>query len=93
MLLQNGNAGTMNGGSENDIVSDRGIDDLSGIIDDNGFALVDPMLMLGGDGADTIIVINLHTNQTIVGGNELRRRRGLHRRRLRQRPDLRQRRR
>ena len=70
ILLQNGNAGTINGGSENDIVSDRGTADLTGIIDDNGFALVNPMLTLGGDGADTIILINAQTNQTIVGGND-----------------------
>ena len=28
------------------------------------------MLTLGGDGADTIILINAQTNQTIVGGND-----------------------
>ncbi len=69
ILLQNGNSGTINGGSENDIVSDRGTADLT-VIDDNGFALVNPMLTLGGDGADTIILINAQTNQTIVGGND-----------------------
>jgi Ca2+-binding RTX toxin-like protein len=68
ILLQTGNSGTVDGGSEDDIISDRGTADLGNPIDDNGFARINPMLLRGGSGADTIIAINATTNQTIIGG-------------------------
>jgi serralysin len=70
ILLQNGNIGTVNGGSENDIIQDRGTASLANPIDANGFAFIGPMLTLGGTGADTIVLINSETDQTIVGGSD-----------------------
>ena len=57
VALRTGNTGTVNGGTENDSISDNGTD-------------IGPMLLFGGDGADRITTTVSTANQTIVGGND-----------------------
>jgi Ca2+-binding RTX toxin-like protein len=57
VVLRAGNTGTVNGGSENDSISDGG-------------AAIGSMQLFGSDGADTIWVPAATAAQTIVGGND-----------------------
>jgi Ca2+-binding RTX toxin-like protein len=57
ILLQTGNTGTVSGGTEGDEIAGR---------DDN----IGSMVLLGGDGADIIVVFRSSSDQTIVGGND-----------------------
>src|SRR5437879_1105422 len=57
VVLKAGNTGTVNGGTENDLISDGG-------------TAIGSMVLFGGDGADTIFVPSATSPQTIVGGND-----------------------
>src|SRR5919198_4748501 len=57
VFLQTGNTGTINGGTENDWVSDNG-------------TAIGGLLTFGGDGADTVLFTFATTAQTIAGGND-----------------------
>jgi Ca2+-binding RTX toxin-like protein len=57
VLLRAGNTGTVNGGTENDSISDNG-------------TAIGAMQLFGGDGADTILASSATGAQTIVGGND-----------------------
>ena len=56
IVLQAGNTGTVNGGTENDNIFSA--------------ANIGPMVLFGGDGNDIITVPGTSANQTIVGGND-----------------------
>lgn len=57
VVLRAGNTGTVNSGTENDSIVDNG-------------TAIGSMQLFGGDGADTIFVLNATAAQTIVGGND-----------------------
>ncbi len=57
VVLRAGNTGTVNGGTENDSIVDNG-------------TAIGSMQLFGGDGADTISVLNATGAQTIVGSND-----------------------
>jgi Ca2+-binding RTX toxin-like protein len=57
VVLQAGNTGTVNGGTGDDSVT-------------NPSTIIGSMLLLGGDGADSLSALRSTANQTIVGGND-----------------------
>jgi Ca2+-binding RTX toxin-like protein len=57
VFLQTGNTGTVNGGTESDLIDDQGTD-------------IGSMVLLGGDGSDTISTPTSTSSQTIIGGND-----------------------
>jgi Ca2+-binding RTX toxin-like protein len=57
VFLQTANTGTINGGTENDWISDLG-------------TAIGSMQLFGGDGADTVLVTFATTAQTVTGGND-----------------------
>jgi hypothetical protein len=57
VILQTGNTGTVNAGTENDIIADNG-------------TAIGSMQLFGGDGADTIVAPVATGALTLVGGND-----------------------
>ena len=77
VLLQTGNTGTVNGGSENDSITDNGTE-------------IGSMQLFGGPGDDFMDVFNATGALTIVGGDDFERRGRRIARRLRRRSGVRQ---